>query len=182
LALDFANTVNERTTSAPIERLTSYDDFIEFSRQTEIVSDAEAKALLAKAKKNGEEAANVHRRAVRLRDALYAVFEAVAEGRRPSEKDLAIFNEHLAHLRLTSDLTWCYQGGCRELDGPLCDIVRAALELLEPDRRARVGVCGNDTCRFLFFDVTKNRTRRWCEMKTCGNREKARRFRQHSSH
>jgi predicted RNA-binding Zn ribbon-like protein len=41
---------------------------------------------------------------------------------------------------------------------------------------ARVRTCGVDTCRWLFLDTSKNHTRRWCNMKVCGNRVKARRF------
>jgi predicted RNA-binding Zn ribbon-like protein len=36
--------------------------------------------------------------------------------------------------------------------------------------------CGDPSCRWLFLDTSKNHTRRWCDMKTCGNRMKARRF------
>ncbi len=39
-----------------------------------------------------------------------------------------------------------------------------------------VRACGADTCRWLFLDTSKNHTRRWCNMKVCGNRMKARRF------
>jgi predicted RNA-binding Zn ribbon-like protein len=47
--------------------------------------------------------------------------------------------------------------------------------LLSPDA-ARVRTCAVDTCRWLFLDTSKNHTRRWCNMKVCGNRMKARRF------
>jgi predicted RNA-binding Zn ribbon-like protein len=47
--------------------------------------------------------------------------------------------------------------------------------LLSPDM-ARVRTCAADTCRWLFLDTSKNHTRRWCNMKVCGNRMKARRF------
>ena len=40
----------------------------------------------------------------------------------------------------------------------------------------RVRACGNPECRWLFLDTSKNHTRRWCDMKLCGNRMKARRF------
>ena len=42
--------------------------------------------------------------------------------------------------------------------------------------RQRVRACGADTCRWLFLDTSKNHTRRWCNMRICGNRMKARRF------
>ena len=41
---------------------------------------------------------------------------------------------------------------------------------------AGVRICGADDCLWIFLDTSKNRTRRWCDMKQCGNRMKARRF------
>jgi len=37
--------------------------------------------------------------------------------------------------------------------------------------------CPADNCRWLFLDRTKNRSRRWCDMATCGNQAKARKHR-----
>jgi predicted RNA-binding Zn ribbon-like protein len=57
----------------------------------------------------------------------------------------------------------------------LAPIVRGAADLLIGPDRARVRECGSDTCFWLFLDHSKNGTRRWCDMKVCGNRAKARR-------
>ncbi len=43
--------------------------------------------------------------------------------------------------------------------------------------RDRLKVCGNHNCDWLFLDRSKNQSRVWCEMSSCGNRMKARRFR-----
>lgn len=42
----------------------------------------------------------------------------------------------------------------------------------------RIGICRNPDCRWAFYDRSKSRTRLWCSMKACGNRMKARRYRQ----
>jgi len=42
----------------------------------------------------------------------------------------------------------------------------------------RLKLCRSDECRWAFFDRSKNHSSRWCTMASCGNREKARRFRQ----
>lgn len=39
----------------------------------------------------------------------------------------------------------------------------------------RVKACARDTCRWLFYDTTRNRSRTWCTSTTCGSREKAKR-------
>jgi len=38
-------------------------------------------------------------------------------------------------------------------------------------------MCADDSCAWLFLDATRSGTRRWCDMKGCGNRNKVRRFR-----
>jgi predicted RNA-binding Zn ribbon-like protein len=44
----------------------------------------------------------------------------------------------------------------------------------------RLKLCRSQTCRWAFYDRSKNHSSRWCTMASCGNREKARRFRSHS--
>jgi predicted RNA-binding Zn ribbon-like protein len=53
-------------------------------------------------------------------------------------------------------------------------IVEAAVALLVSDAMRRVKAC--PTCGWLFLDVSKNRSRRWCSMDTCGAVAKARRY------
>jgi predicted RNA-binding Zn ribbon-like protein len=53
-------------------------------------------------------------------------------------------------------------------------IVEAAVALLVSDAMLRVKSC--PTCGWLFLDVSKNRSRRWCSMNTCGAVAKARRY------
>jgi predicted RNA-binding Zn ribbon-like protein len=48
--------------------------------------------------------------------------------------------------------------------------------LLEADL-SRIGECESDTCGFLYLDTTKNRSRRWCDTRICGNRARVRRHR-----
>jgi predicted RNA-binding Zn ribbon-like protein len=52
----------------------------------------------------------------------------------------------------------------------------SAGELLMSQALQRVRACDADSCRWLFLDTSRNHTRRWCDMKVCGNRMKARRF------
>jgi len=51
-------------------------------------------------------------------------------------------------------------------------IAWAALDLLRGDELGRLKQCPPEDCRWLFIDRTKNGSRRWCEMATCGNRAK----------
>ena len=55
-------------------------------------------------------------------------------------------------------------------------LAQSAAELLTSASMEQVRACDADTCRWLFLDTSRNHTRRWCDMKVCGNRMKARRF------
>ena len=58
------------------------------------------------------------------------------------------------------------------------EIAASFAELVVDGEWERVKVCGNADCRFAFYDVTKNGSRRWCAQTICGNRFKGRRFRE----
>ncbi len=111
-----------------------------------------------------------------LREALYRLFAGAAGGRAPDAGDLAVLNRAIGRMQIGRDLEWQWAAGPDALDAMLGPIVRAALELLMSERRDRVRVCAADDCVWLFLDTSKNRSRRWCDMKQCGNRSKVRRF------
>ena len=57
-------------------------------------------------------------------------------------------------------------------------IVAAVAELAPTDEWKRLKGCRDETCRVAFYDKSRNRSRAWCSMEVCGNREKARSFRE----
>jgi predicted RNA-binding Zn ribbon-like protein len=118
-----------------------------------------------------------------LRSALFGIFSAVAAGNKPAAADLDVLNAEvsasMSHTCLVrssdgSAFGWGWSG-----DGPervLWPIVRSAADLLTSDTQCKlVRECGAGECRWLFLDTSKNRSRQWCSMQSCGNREKARR-------
>ena len=71
---------------------------------------------------------------------------------------------------------WSWDTDKLRLDQPIWAIVRSAADLLTSAELLRsVRQCGADDCQWLFLDTSKNRSRQWCSMTSCGNREKARR-------
>jgi predicted RNA-binding Zn ribbon-like protein len=176
-ALDFANTVSDRA-SAPVERLLDYFRLLDFARQAELIGPAAARRLEAEAKKHPGSAAKALGEAIELREALHAIFTAVASGRAPSQPDLDVLAERHGRFRLDPCLEWRWSAGPDALDSPVAPIVRSAVDLLLSDKCGVVKLCEKESCRWLFFDSSKNHSRRWCDMKNCGNLEKARRFRQ----
>jgi predicted RNA-binding Zn ribbon-like protein len=65
--------------------------------------------------------------------------------------------------------------------GAMGRIVATLYSAMEDESWTRLKLCGSQTCRWAFYDRSKNHSSRWCKMASCGNREKARRFRAHSA-
>jgi len=174
--LDFANTHDSTG-----EHLNTYADLVAFAAQSQLLTPLDAEWLHAAGRADARAADAVLRRAMQLRGALHAIFSALAAGRTAHAADLEQLNGELAvtqgHACVVADESGYRWGwAARELDAPLWGVCRSAAELLtsEQDRR-RVRECGGVDCRWLFLDTSKNRTRQWCSMASCGNREKARR-------
>jgi len=185
LCLDFTNTVSDRGAEQPAERLGSYGDFIAWAQQAGAVTARAARGLLREASAEPARARQVLAHAIRLREALYRVFNAVSAGRVPRASDLAIVNaavpaafEHARLMPATGGFTLAAGAGRDDLAAPLTPVVRSAVDLMVSPEIERVRTCAAATCAWLFLDTTKNRARRWCDMKVCGNREKVRRFRE----
>jgi predicted RNA-binding Zn ribbon-like protein len=189
VCLDFANT---RDSSA--DHLTAYSDLVAFAAQSRLLTREDAEWLRAEGFRDLLRAEGVVLRAHRLREAIYAMFSAQAAGSRPREYDVDQLNFELAatltHARVLpvggrdvggrevggrdAGYRWGWVG--RNMDAPLWGISRSAADLLTDDMdMRRVRECGGADCRWLFLDTSKNRSRQWCSMQSCGNREKARR-------
>jgi predicted RNA-binding Zn ribbon-like protein len=176
VALDFANTVSDRPSSAPIERLTDYGDLVRFAVQAGITTKTAARSLLRKAESDPASAQVALAAARTLREALYALFFSQSAGSTPKARDVEIVDAAWHRLSLDNDFHWTWTDGPEALDSMLGPIVESAVTLLTAGPRDRVRTCESDTCQWVFLDTSKNRSRRWCDMKQCGNREKARRF------
>jgi predicted RNA-binding Zn ribbon-like protein len=184
LALDLANTVADRGGEQPEDRLGRYDDLLAWAVQAEVLGAGAAAALGRRAGERPAEAGAALAAAGELREALFTVFAAVATGSEPPAAELVTLNRALAralpHLRVAvaaggDGFEWGWSGRGADLEAPLWPVVRAAAELLVSGERELVRECDSASCRWLFLDRSRNRSRRWCDMKTCGNRVKARR-------
>ena len=70
---------------------------------------------------------------------------------------------------------WCVNNDAERLQRIPWLVVRSAADLLTSDKLRDVRACAAEDCRWLFLDISKNHSRRWCDMQTCGNQAKARR-------
>ena len=180
LCLDFTNTVQDRSTS-PRELLNSYSDLLLWGQGAQILTEDEAERLREEAARDTREAKAVLQRAIDLREALYRIFFAVTRDSSPAQADLHTLNSEFskamsqACIVPTKDsfaLDWT--GKEKALDRMLWTLARSAADLLTSAELDDVRVCAAEDCNWLFMDTSKNHTRRWCDMKSCGNRAKAR--------
>ena len=181
--LSFINTLSARPTDSPSERLGSYDDLVAWAREQHLVSAAAAERLAGEAKKHPHQAAAVLARAKDFREALNGLAAAIDTGKPPQADVLKTIGECLAGAYANGRLV-PHEGALQwvasaedDLERVLWEVGRAAGRLVVSPRLARVRACAASDCGWWFVDDTKNRSRRWCDMTLCGNREKLRRFR-----
>jgi len=186
LCLDFANSVSGFRGSDDVrDRLQGYPDLVSWARQAGALDEASARRLLATAARHPAQASAAFAEAIALREAIYQVFFARALGRDLPAAPLALIDAALrsaqSNRRLIRGDTCCslaWDFGT-DLAAPIWPVAVSAAELLTaPAELARLRVCGlhqSGECAWLFIDETKAGTRRWCSMKDCGNRAKARR-------
>lgn len=177
VALDFVNTGSGRSVGPFQEKLHVYADLVTWAERVGLVDAATGRRLRRDAA--GDPHADVVlERARTLREAIYRSF--VQSDVDPD--DLALLSREAgrgaAHRRIVSGPDGCRYAWAEttELDGIVGQIAVAAAELLTSPERARVRECASHDCSWLFLDMSRNRSRRWCDMKVCGNRAKARRF------
>ncbi len=183
LCLDFANTVDWHASAAPEETLRSYRELVSWSQKVAIATPETADALLALSEKEPAAAQETLKRAIDLREAIYHILADRANGRKAAENDLAVLNKALgkvlANLKLgprDGPFIWEWAANPERLASVLEPVVWSAAQLLTSEALERVGQCQDERgCGWLFWDNSRNRTRRWCDMQDCGNRAKSRR-------
>jgi len=183
LCLDFANTVHCYGCADLGEYLNTYHDLVAWSRHVGTISDDEAKTLSRRAAGHPAEAKSAHRRAIELREAIYRIFTITLKGQSPAREDLEVFNNYLAEAMMRSQIVKTQEGfyldmtgNKAKLDWILNPVIRSAADLLVSEEFRRVKKCADPICGWLFLDISRNRSRRWCDMRDCGNRAKAGRF------
>jgi predicted RNA-binding Zn ribbon-like protein len=184
LALDLANTVSRRGDPARRkDHLETYRDLIAFARQSGVMSARQAGELIAYGEQHGAQARRTFQQTIRLRETVYEVFSAIARGKSPSAEDLNLLGNfarealrHRSLARMNGGYRWEWQAKeGTPLDRVVWPMAQAAADLLTSDDVKIVRWCEAPDCEWLFLDHSRNRSRRWCDMTTCGNRQKARR-------
>lgn len=181
-ALDFVNTVRAWYGNNPGEdRLLSFAHLLHWNQLADLVGPRGSKAL-GGGSADEQQAALAEART--LRQYLHNIFQAVAEGADLPQTSLDYLNSVIQKTvrwrKITAEgalvgCNWDFTGAPPvAIIGP---VAWQAVDLLESGPMKRIKTCPGEDCAWLFLDTSKNRSRTWCSMKTCGNTAKVRAFR-----
>lgn len=119
----------------------------------------------------------------KLRQSIKSIIFALNENRNPEEDDLREITNALAGSQMTYALTipggeykLSLQPVKKDWDWALHEIAASFAQVLSSEEIKRIKVCENPECREVFYDESKNQTKRWCST-ACGNLIKVREFR-----
>ena len=169
LVQGFVNTLDSDGGLAQVERLRDPADLERWLRK---------KGLLERGARIGRAEL---RRAIEVRQALRALL--LSNNGMPVDGDaVAILNEaaHRAHstVRFAPDGAAERVPAARGLDGAIARLLAAVERSMVDGTWHRLKACPNPDCEWAFYDRSRNRSSRWCVMSECGNRAKARAFRE----
>lgn len=182
-ALDFANTMAGRDSAAPVEHLQAAADVVAWAAHAGCLDAATAKRCMAALAADPGAARGVLREARRLRDAIHGIGAALARAAAPEAADLAGLKEVAWRALGAAELApasgrYRFDFTAAPVEAALLGPVAwSALDLLRNGGFDRLKQCANRDCGWLFLDGSKNNSRRWCDMATCGNLAKGRRHR-----
>ena len=181
LCLDFTNTVHSRRESPVFDYLQSFEDWIKWLRKVKALSPLRLNELQSYARKHKSQAAEALKEVKEIRETIYLLFFSVAADKPVESEVLSSFNvllsEALSNIRIrVQEHEVHIEWNRRELhlNEPLWVIVKSGYDVLIDTPFKRIRSC--EACGWLFLDQSKNNSRRWCNMQTCGSIHKARKY------
>ncbi|MDQ0946806.1 putative RNA-binding Zn ribbon-like protein [Streptomyces phaeochromogenes] len=166
LATSFTGTLSERHGSA-VERIPTPRRLVDWLAVSGLAVDSCTTAQLDLARE--------------LRESIHAAATAAAVQDALPVPAVQVINDRSAQGRAAAILTpdgrrrW-QLGSASCVEDALSVIAADAISIIAGERDGKLALCASPTCRAAFFDTSQSRTRKWCDMNTCGNRQKKARF------
>ncbi|WP_405847232.1 CGNR zinc finger domain-containing protein [Streptomyces niveus] len=166
LATSFTGTLSERHGNA-VERIPTPQRLVDWLAVSGLTVDSCTPAQLDLARE--------------LRESIHAAATAAAVQDALPAPAVRVINDRSAQGQAAAVLTpegerlWRL-GPATRVEDALGVIAADAISVIAGERDGRLALCASPTCRAAFFDTSRSRTRRWCDMNTCGNRQKKARF------
>jgi predicted RNA-binding Zn ribbon-like protein len=166
LATSFTGTLTERHGNA-VERIPTPQRLVDWLAVNGLVVDSCTTAQLELARELRE---SIHAAATAA-----AIQEALPASAVRVINDCSIQGRAAAILTPESNRRWRLSpASC--VEDALGVIAADAISIIAGERDGKLALCASPTCQAAFFDTSRSRTRKWCDMNTCGNREKKARF------
>ncbi|WP_037570652.1 CGNR zinc finger domain-containing protein [Phaeacidiphilus oryzae] len=166
LATSFTGTLSERH-GETVERIPTPQRLVDWLTVSGLAVDTCTAAQLDSARE--------------LREAIHAAATAAAAQRPLPAAAVQVINDFSTQGRAAAVLTpegkrrWrLSSASC--VEDALSVIAADAVGIIAGERDGRLAMCASPTCQAVFFDTSQSRTRKWCDMNTCGNRQKKARF------
>jgi predicted RNA-binding Zn ribbon-like protein len=166
LATSFTATLTERRGNA-VERIPTPNRLVDWLAVSGLAVESCTAAQLERARE--------------LRESIHAAATAAARRDPLPVSAVQVINDRSTQGRAAAILTpegdrqWRL-GSTSSVEDALGVIAADAVSIIAGERDGRLALCASPTCQAAFFDTSQSRTRRWCDMNTCGNREKKARF------
>ncbi|GGW81111.1 CGNR zinc finger domain-containing protein [Streptomyces lomondensis] len=169
LATSFTATLTERCGNA-VERIPTPNRLVDWLAVSGLAVESCTTAQLERARE--------------LRESIHAAATAAARREPLPASAVQVINDCSIQGRAAAVLTpegnrqWRLSSAS-SVEDALGIIAADAISIIAGERDGRLALCASPTCRAAFFDTSQSRTRRWCDMNTCGNRQKKARFNAH---
>jgi predicted RNA-binding Zn ribbon-like protein len=166
LATSFTGTLSERRGNA-VERIPTPQRLADWLAVNGLAVDSCTTAQLELARE--------------LRESIHAAATAAATQDALPASAVQVINDCSIQGRAAAVLTpegkrrW-QLGSASRVEDALSVIAADAISIISGERDGKLALCASPTCQAAFFDTSQSRTRRWCDMNTCGNRQKKARF------
>jgi predicted RNA-binding Zn ribbon-like protein len=177
VCLDFANTLDWRTSADPQELIPDYAALLRWCARRGTLSASAIAKLRARSGEHEDIARSVMADGYSLRSEIWRAADALRAG---APVDLKTVNRMLSALPSQPKLVPYAQVYVHDLKGnelrePLWPVLWSLTALLASNDATRIGCCQAEGCGWFFVDESPNRSRLWCSSEVCGNRERARR-------
>ncbi|MEV5649254.1 CGNR zinc finger domain-containing protein [Nocardia sp. NPDC052254] len=166
LATSFTATLTERCGDA-VERIPTPQRLVDWLAVNGLAVDSCTTAQL--------ELARALRESIHAAATAAAMHDALPASAVQAINDCSIHGRAAAILTPEGDRQWRL-GSAARVEDALSVIAADAVDIISGERDGKLALCASPTCRAAFFDTSQSRSRKWCDMNTCGNRQKKARF------
>ncbi|RUT72451.1 zf-CGNR multi-domain protein [Flavobacterium cupreum] len=172
LCLNFINTIFDRTVANPVSLILSKEDWIAWLLKVDLIkkNDLDQTEILFDLDE-----------IVETRTILFTIFYGLSKKETISRGDLNLFEKLILKVQKATKLQADHgipaeilQINNSNLNDYLLPIIKSGYELFLSGQIHRIKECGH--CGWLYLDNSKNNSRKWCSMETCGSQIKAKRY------